>query len=289
MNQNKPLNIALDLLKHQNIVVNNEYRFINSELGIVISFANLQSILLQMGQPYRIKEGRIIWVIRGTARISVNLIEYDVNPHTLIVVPLESIIELVHFSDDYDFRLIVPSNDFCPISSTDNRITIIVSPTDREWEQLETYFSLIWSATQTSVFRREVVQHLITALLYNIRYIRKIDRNNTYPKPSRQEEIFQRFITLVNKYSKQERTVGFYADKLCLTPRYLNTVIKQVSRQTVMDWINQSVILEAKVMLKHSDLLVYQISDNLNFPNPSFFCKFFKRTTGITPQEYKKK
>ena len=96
-------------------------------------------------------------------------------------------------------------------------------------------------------------------------------------------------IALVNEYSKEKRTVGFYADKLCLTPRYLNTVIHQVSHHTVMDWINQAVILEAQVLLKHSDLLIYQIADQLNFPNPSFFCKFFKRKTGMTPQEYQKK
>lgn len=91
------------------------------------------------------------------------------------------------------------------------------------------------------------------------------------------------------RVQQNERTVGFYADKLCLTPRYLNTLIRQVSHQTVMEWINQSVILEAKVLLKHSNLLVYQISDELHFPNPSFFCKFFKRMTGMTPQEYQKR
>ena len=93
-------------------------------------------------------------------------------------------------------------------------------------------------------------------------------------------------LTLVNTHSKKERNVNFYADKLCLTPRYLNTVIRQASQQTVMDWINQSIILEAKVLLKHSNLLVYQVSDELNFPNPSFFSKFFKRMTGMTPHEY---
>ena len=105
----------------------------------------------------------------------------------------------------------------------------------------------------------------------------------------RDEEFFRRFITLVNEHSKRERNVGFYADKLCLSPKYLGTLIRQISNQTVMDWIEQSVILEAKVMLKHSNLLVYEISDELNFANPSFFSKFFKRLTGMSPQEYQKK
>lgn len=65
-------------------------------------------------------------------------------------------------------------------------------------------------------------------------------------------------------------------------------VIRETSGQTVMQWINQAVILEAKVLLKHSNLLVFQISDELNFPNPSFFSKFFKRMTGMTPAEYQK-
>ena len=56
-----------------------------------------------------------------------------------------------------------------------------------------------------------------------------------------------------------------------------------------MQWINQAIIFEAKVLLKHSDLLVFQISDELGFPNPSFFSKFFKRITGMTPAEYQKK
>ena len=121
----------------------------------------------------------------------------------------------------------------------------------------------------------------MAGLLYNIEYIAKNKGQSESSPLTHQNDIFQRFISLVNTYSKTERNVSFYADKLCLTPR-------QASQQTVMDWINQSIILEAKVLLKHSNRLVYQISDELNFPNPSFFSKFFKRMTGMTPQEYQK-
>ena len=162
--------------------------------------------------------------------------------------------------------------------------------TDTEWKLSDAYFTLIWDTVQEVPFRREVVQHLLAALLHNIKYIRTEEANDTSRRFSHQEEIFWRFIALVNEFSKNERTVGFYADKLCLTPRYLNTLIRQVSHQTVMEWINQSVILEAKVLLKHSNLLVYQISDELHFPNPSFLsASSFKRMTGMTPQEYQKR
>ena len=55
-----------------------------------------------------------------------------------------------------------------------------------------------------------------------------------------------------------------------------------------MDWINRSVILEAKVLLKHSNKMIYEIADELDFPSTSFFCKFFKKNTGLTPMEYQK-
>jgi len=68
----------------------------------------------------------------------------------------------------------------------------------------------------------------------------------------------------------------------------LGTLIREASGTTAKEWIERSVIAEAKVRLKNSDMLTYQISDELNFPNVSFFCKFFKRLTGMTPLEYQR-
>lgn len=146
----------------------------------------------------------------------------------------------------------------------------------------------VWNILHCLPYRRGAVQHLIVSLLYNLKYIHEHTCKSTPSRLSRQEELFRRFIALVNQHSKHERSVNFYADKLCLTPHYLSSVIRETSGQTVMQWINQAVILEAKVLLKHSNLLVFQISDELNFPNPSFFSKFFKRMTGMTPAEYQK-
>ncbi len=295
MEKNEPLEITLEQIKHNLIVRNNEYRYVTPDFGIVISFSKMESNLVKIGQPYRAKEGRIICGLQGKARISVNLIEYDISPRMLVVTPPDSIIQIISFSPDCDFQMIATSNSLLPIPHKEDLADsytqqgIVLKPTDGEWEEISMYFSLIWKTVQEPVFRKEVVLHLLTALLYNIRYIQKRLRNSIGQAPSHQEELFRRFIALVNEHSKEKRTVGFYADKLCLTPRYLNTVIRQVSQHTVMEWINQSVILEAQILLKHSDLLIYQIADQLNFPNPSFFCKFFKRKTGMTPQEYQKK
>lgn len=295
MEKNKPMELRLDdLQSNKNLISNTEFRFINHDIGMVNSFAQMESKLFRARQPYRTKEGRIIRVLRGTAQISINLIEYTANEQTIVVTPSNSLIELLDLTPDYDFQIIVPENDFLPVMQNSSLIDsyinhgIILPLTDEEWVHTGEFFSLLWDTMHKTPFRKEVVQHIVTALLYDIRYIYNQKQTTAPMQSSRQEEIFRRFIALVNEYSKAERNISFYADKLCLTPHYLSTVIREASGQTVMQWINQAVILEAKVLLKHSDLLVFQISDELNFPNPSFFSKFFKRMTGMTPAEYQK-
>lgn len=295
MKKNRPLSLSIDDIRnHAELITNAEFRSIQPGIGMVISFARMESVLFRIGQPYRTKESRIIRVLRGTAKISINLVEYEIKEQMFAVTPPNSLIELLELSDDYDFQVIVLEDGFLPaVQSSDltdlyGQYGIHVQLTDEEWEHSGIFFSLLWKSMQSNPFRREEVQHLALALLYNIRYIHDREQTHVSSRPSRQEEIFHRFIALVNEHSKRERLISFYADKLCLTAHYLSTLIREASGQTVMQWINQAVILEAKVLLKHSDLLVFQISDELNFPNPSFFSKFFKRMTGMTPAEYQK-
>ena len=103
---------------------------------------------------------------------------------------------------------------------------------------------------------------------------------------TRQEEIFQRFIGEVEKHYRKERSVKFYADLLCISPKYLSTVIYKISQQLAGEWIDAYVILEAKTLLKSGRLTIQQISEQLNFSNQSFFGKFFKRCAGMSPKEY---
>ena len=96
MEKSKPMDLGLgELLSNTNIVNNNDFRFINRDIGVVISFAQMDSILFRTGQPYRTKESRIIRILRGTAKISINLIEYTVKEQMIIISPSNSLIELL--------------------------------------------------------------------------------------------------------------------------------------------------------------------------------------------------
>jgi AraC-like DNA-binding protein len=99
--------------------------------------------------------------------------------------------------------------------------------------------------------------------------------------------LFEQFIGLVAKYHTQYRNVAFYADQLCLTPKYMSKLIKTATGKSAPEWIDAYVILEAKNLLKYSSDTIKQIVFKLNFPNQSVFYKFFKSRTGMTPSEYR--
>ena len=82
-------------------------------------------------------------------------------------------------------------------------------------------------------------------------------------------------------------TIDFYASRLCLTPRYMSTIIRQVSGKSAKQWIDDALVTRIKIELKHTDKPVARICDDMNFPNPSFLTKFFKRMTGQTPSQYR--
>ena len=103
----------------------------------------------------------------------------------------------------------------------------------------------------------------------------------------REKEHFNRFIKLLSENYIEQREVGWYADMMNLTPRYLTTTIRKVSGNTVSEWISRFIIKDAKYLLKHSEMTVQQVAYELNFPNQSFFGKFFKKHTGMSPGTYR--
>ena len=294
MNKPKPINLTLHFLNELGVATNNEFAFINRETGTAKSMYEMNNRFFHTGQPYRIKEGRILRGIKGSARMSVNLIEYTIKKHTIGIIPPNALLQIIDMSNEYDIQALAVDSNFIPtpqhsiLTDSHTQQAFFLDNNVEEWQRAGTYFSLIWETVHLQPYRREAVQHLITSLLYNLYYLQDDFYKNQLLRPSRHEELFRHFITLVNEHCKTERTVPFYASQLCLSPHYLSTIIHDVSGRTVTEWINQAVILEAKVMLKHSNLLIYQIADTLHFSNPSFFCKFFKRMTGMTPQEYQR-
>ncbi|MBQ6751188.1 MAG: AraC family transcriptional regulator [Bacteroidaceae bacterium] len=242
---------------------------------------------LALHQPYRLVEGRLMNVVGGHIRSTANLQEYELRAGDTLLLPPDCIIELLEMSDDTRLQILSYSDDAFAVK---NHEVIQVSPQGDEHEQIALLVRLVWLALGQTPVMQSVVEHLFQSLQSLVVGISERETGRTLAEgDSRKRMLFQRFLKLVNIHCARERSLTFYADVLCLSPHYLSTMVKQVSGVNVTTWINRAVCLEAKVRLRHTHQLVSQISEELNFPNPAFFNKFFKRETGMTPGDYRER
>ena len=167
--------------------------------------------------------------------------------------------------------------------------------THAECQSLRSFISMVEQELEgpETDFAIEIVSELIAATIYKVgdiltHYMEKHPEMDN-PVHNRAEEYFKQFTELLGEHYTRERSVGYYARQLCITPKYLTTLIKRISGKSVSEWIDSYVILEAKTLLKYSNMSVQEIAYYLNFPNQSFFGSYFKRNTGMSPSQYKAK
>lgn len=106
-------------------------------------------------------------------------------------------------------------------------------------------------------------------------------------RPHNEDSILTRFISLVEQNALRQRDTAYYAGRLCLTPKYLSRLIKQKTGRTAKEVILNYVSLRSKTLLLNTDLTIQQVADETGFPSQSVFGKFFKRSTGLSPREYR--
>ena len=162
-----------------------------------------------------------------------------------------------------------------------------LSEQDVEW--IKKYHEQVFRELQdtSNMFRRETARALLVALLYKVCNIYGAQIIEQQPTGNRKEEIFTQFLKILSDNFRQHRDVAWYAEQMYVTPKYMSTVVKQVSGQSANEWIQNYVIQEAKLLLKTSKLSIQQIAYQLNFPSQSFFGKYFKHATGVSPSNYR--
>ena len=138
-------------------------------------------------------------------------------------------------------------------------------------------------------FLREALQNALVGLFIELA---NIFRHKMGELPTltltRKEELFEQFLRLLFEHCKEQHVVTFYAERLCITPQYLSLILKEQSGKSANKWIDDALIMEAKVLLKAPNATVQQVADALHFSDQSTFGKFFKKHMGISPMEYRK-
>lgn len=251
--------------------------------------------------PNRINAAVLAVCLSGSGKLGVNLKEYELSAGTLLMTLPDQIIQSMGVSDDFSGIFIGVSPQF--IDRTFTQIKELLSfmfyikehpcvPLGKEEQEcMAEYHSFLWKKVkmENNIFRKEITREILAAMFYDLYNIcRKHMPSDEIRYKSRKEELFEKFMREVSANYKIERSVTFYANKLCLTPKHLSGVVKEVSGKTAGEWIDNFVILEARTLLKSSEMSVQEIAEYLHFANQSFFGKYFKHYVGMSPKEYRR-
>ena len=236
--------------------------------------------------------------LKGHMDGTLNLMKFIAKAPCLFVVLADQILQCDYFSDDFSGLTIIMSKSFLENTFGDIQVSmpLFLSVHDNPWIQLNQeelksmveYFFLLQRTVRLkeNPNLQETLKHLTLAFFYGTGY-RFYKVHDKFQK-SKQDIIVEKFLSIVKENYRTQRMIEFYSEKLFLTPKHLSGVIKERSGKSASEWIEDHVMLEAKALLKSTDKTIQQISDALNFPTQSFFGKYFKRRTGISPKEYRK-
>lgn len=258
--------------------------------------------------PCRFHGYMAFFCIKGEFEVEINLKKFTIRKDSMFIYTPGNIVRVTNIDprekESVHFVVVAISEDLMSSTRFDfsklynESLRLLESPcvviNENERGLYRKYFDLI---QEVSKMRMPNMRESVTALISSIFYLMGAmwtDRLTAAKKnggdeiSTRSKIVLEDFLLLVRDYHTKERSLSFYADKLYLTPKYLSKLIKSVSGKSAHEWIDSFVILEAKNLLKYSDMSIKSIVYELNFPNQTTFYRFFKTKTGMTPSEYRK-
>lgn len=253
-----------------------------------------------MARPVSINGFAAIIMMSGEAKVSIDMNEYDIKPCDIVFFNPESIIHTIECTTDAAAYLLSSSKRFMNEVQIDLSTSLsiymrfgrnpVLHTSKQDVEEIRQLFQLIKTmlSSDKERYRNEIIRTLFTTIFYIISDLNQRTDHTDDVKRGRAEVIFDEFLLLLGKHNRSERNVQFYASKLSISTKYLSAVVKEVSGKTAARWIDESVIVEAKSMLLYSGLSIQEIAEELNFSTQSFFGKYFKQHTGVSPSRFKR-
>ncbi|MBD5231344.1 MAG: AraC family transcriptional regulator [Bacteroidales bacterium] len=275
-------------------------RFLNaSPDSEVLAFDNVRFQQLDESVPVRIDGLAIILCTEGRASITIDLTKYELRPNSLLIIQPNNFVRAMESSDDFHAHVVLCSvntvqailpklTDMLP-TLMQHRLMPVTNLTDNEAAGIKAFYQFIKlkiDGPKTN-FQKHKVLSMLQAALYEMMDIRLTRDTAEGITHSRKEEIAARFILSVTENFRRERQVAYYAKQLCITPKHLSTVVRETTGRTAGEWIDSYVIMEAKMLLRTTDLTIQEITTRLNFTNQSFFGKYFKHHTGQSPTAFR--
>lgn len=240
----------------------------------------------------------LVLVKRGTAHVEVDFFVYELRENTAITFAPKSTVRYVDMDDDFRCSMLSFNQDEAieaiprpepAFMDFMRRYPMGMIPAQRAATMLANMADIDYFLNHNAGNHRiAIVRNIIQNILFELHDANKVQFLATEQQTKgRQDELFVQFIHLVYEYGDKEREVSFYADKLCITQRYLARILRQLSHETAKEIIDRHCVQEIKARLRTTNESIQSIAFDLRFPDQSFFTRFFKKQTGITPTEFR--
>ncbi len=245
--------------------------------------------------PVKFSESVSIFMAKGRCKITLSLRQYEISGGATIFIRRGDILQVEEVSDDLEASCMLFSPqcveklfEIITERKIGNavRCPVQLIPADKVDDFREFYERMKRiSADTTNPDRIATILFFASSFFFQVGYaLIPANADEEINVSSRTVEVFLR---LAQKHFRTERFLEFYASKMKITPKHLSRTIKQQTGLTAAEWIDRFVILEAKVLLRASNLNIQEISDYLNFPSQSFFSKYFKKSVGESPSDFR--
>lgn len=293
--------MRLNRITIEQLCNNRPSKVLNYKGKMIVSDHIAQEYLFE--EPCRLDAITLLVCIRGRLDYSVNLEQYSSTDACILLNMPENIIQF-RGSEGLEAYAVLVSTELVESLPYDllQRAGALL-PVKRhlhaqvpveELRELIPFLNLLRSALSHPMAETdEVVKSLLQAFLLSVYGLMHAHQKNTEEESVHTiargtRQLAERFMDLLRRHHQQERMVQYYADRLCVTPKYLSMVVKDFSGKSPSDWISDYVIAEAKSLLHYSQLPPQEVAFRLNFPSTAAFGKFFKQKTGISPRQYVK-
>ncbi|MDL2255794.1 AraC family transcriptional regulator [Parabacteroides sp. OttesenSCG-928-K15] len=243
-----------------------------------------------------------IWVEEGECTLAINNKLIAVEKHAFCFVSSLSDLQIHTCSPDFKARLLVSDKNFMDECIPDKKILSFYNRLFiKQWMKIkfteeenlfvkESFDELKnkMNRDRSSSFYGEMIYVSFKLFILDLTHL--LHNKEEYKKTefTRKEELFLHFMELLMDHYKEEHEVTYYAEKLFVSPQYLTLIIKNITGKTTNKWIDDTLLLEARKLLKTTQEPVQQIAYYLNFSDQSTFGKFFKKYNGVSPLEYRK-
>lgn len=248
--------------------------------------------------PFRLDLTISVFLSRGSCRFMADMSGHTVSAPCMFTVSAGQIFQMIWTSDDMETCTVLMSGHFTEemfigMKGTEQLLDSVVRHPVIDLSgcisTFEEYLLMLEDLLSSPLnrFKAEAARHLTLAMFYGYSY--RFHEICEDKKETAGESLLRRFIVVLKRHYRTQRSVSFYASELCVTPKYLSRAVRRLTGKTALEYIDTYVTTECKALLLSTEMTVQQISDSFCFPSQSVFGKYFKRNAGVSPREYRKR